>query len=60
MVTLEFDIALVLPMVENFLYEQLPRILALPLDQVPWHYHNVCATCEFAPRCSAAAGEHLP
>lgn len=54
-VMLEFDIALMVPLLCDFLYERLPAILVTRPDEVAWHYNPVCASCEYTGRCSQAA-----
>lgn len=36
---------------KDFLFTKLPTILALPREQVSWHFNPLCRTCSFEPEC---------
>jgi len=36
---------------DSFLFSMLPRVVRLPLDQVPWHYNAACNTCMWNTAC---------
>lgn len=36
---------------DSFLFSMLPRVVRLPLDQVPWHYNAACNTCMWNATC---------
>ncbi|CAG8510864.1 10605_t:CDS:10, partial [Dentiscutata erythropus] len=44
-----FSIDFMLPRVDRFLSEKLPRIVSA--SEVPWHYNHSCKTCEFVKDC---------
>ncbi|RIB13284.1 hypothetical protein C2G38_1747950 [Gigaspora rosea] len=44
-----FSMDFILPRVERFLSEELPRIVSA--SEVPWHYNHRCKTCKFVEDC---------
>lgn len=52
-----FDLSLSLGMVETFLRERLPQLLARPTDEVSWHLQYRCEACEYYRHCKAEALE---
>ncbi|KAG0365645.1 Tripartite DNA replication factor [Gamsiella multidivaricata] len=52
-----FSLAFMRPVVEEFIFRDLPAILKKPLRSVVWHIDNSCHQCEFLPRCKGDALE---
>ena len=45
------DLHLLDDSLKEFLFRRLPAILALPREQVKWHFNPLCRTCSFEPEC---------
>ncbi|KAI1317207.1 Tripartite DNA replication factor [Mortierella claussenii] len=52
-----FSLTFMRPVVENFIYKELPAILMKPLRSAVWHIDSPCLQCEFLPRCKSDARE---
>ncbi|KAF9933357.1 Tripartite DNA replication factor [Linnemannia zychae] len=50
-----FSLAFMRPIIENFIYMELPTILLRPLDQTVWHIDTPCNQCEFLDGCKKDA-----
>ncbi|KAF9198227.1 Tripartite DNA replication factor [Haplosporangium sp. Z 27] len=50
-----FSLAFMRPIVENFIYEELPMILMKPLRSTVWHIDIPCLQCEFLDSCKMDA-----
>jgi hypothetical protein len=46
-----FTPATLKPQMESFLFSTLPKLVKLPLDQVPWHFNSLCDTCQWRTSC---------
>lgn len=40
---------------KKFLFKKVPTILALPYEQVKWHFNPLCRTCPFESVCRSRA-----
>ncbi|KAK5798768.1 P-loop containing nucleoside triphosphate hydrolase protein [Linnemannia elongata] len=54
-----FSLVFMRPIIENFLYRELPAILMKPLSQATWHIDSPCHQCEFLDSCKDDAREQL-
>ncbi|KAF9904536.1 Tripartite DNA replication factor, partial [Lobosporangium transversale] len=52
-----FSLTFMRPIVENFIYKELPEILMKPLRSAVWHIDSPCLQCEFLPGCELDAVE---
>jgi hypothetical protein len=50
-----FDLRFSIVTLEEFLSNRLHRILAAPIDELPWHLFFRCEWCEFYPHCREEA-----
>ncbi|KAI8921333.1 hypothetical protein DFJ77DRAFT_545863 [Powellomyces hirtus] len=48
----EFSLPMLRPLLENFLFEEVPRTLSKPVTKVPWHFNPLCRGCDFVNRCA--------
>ncbi|KAI9096652.1 hypothetical protein DFS34DRAFT_149922 [Phlyctochytrium arcticum] len=46
-----FSLVILRPLLEQFLFRQLPLVLDTPLKDVPWRFKSVCASCDYVTRC---------
>src|ERR1700734_3522856 len=49
------NLRLISDSLKAFLFHRLPKILALPRDNVKWHFNPLCRTCPFEPECRTRA-----
>ncbi|KAG0216095.1 Tripartite DNA replication factor [Mortierella sp. GBA30] len=54
-----FSLTFMRPIVEAFIYKELPSILLKPLRSAVWHIDSPCHQCEFLPACKADAKEQM-
>ncbi|GJJ68960.1 hypothetical protein EMPS_01306 [Entomortierella parvispora] len=54
-----FSLVFMQPLVENFLFHELPEILSKPLKEAIWHIDYPCLQCEFLPQCKEDAREQM-
>ncbi|KAG0050607.1 Tripartite DNA replication factor [Gryganskiella cystojenkinii] len=54
-----FSLAFMQPIVENFLFQELPSILSKPRVEAIWHIDSPCYQCEFLPKCKQEAQEQM-
>ncbi|KAF9092872.1 Tripartite DNA replication factor [Mortierella sp. AD031] len=54
-----FSLAFMRPIIENFIYKELPAILMKPLRQAVWHIDSPCHQCEFLDSCKDDAREQM-
>ncbi|KAJ3023120.1 hypothetical protein HKX48_004236 [Thoreauomyces humboldtii] len=47
----EFSLPMFRPLLENFLFDELPKTLASDVAEVPWHLNPLCRGCDFVARC---------
>ncbi|KAJ3181160.1 hypothetical protein HDU87_001289 [Geranomyces variabilis] len=47
----EFSLPMLQPLLETFLFSDVPRTLSQELSQVPWHFNPLCQGCDFVERC---------
>jgi hypothetical protein len=47
------SISLFAPAFDAFLFEELPRILYQPYEQVKWHYNPLCHGCKYELECKS-------
>ncbi|KND03425.1 uncharacterized protein SPPG_00910 [Spizellomyces punctatus DAOM BR117] len=47
----QFSVSLLRPLLEDFLFRDVPAILGRELKNVPWQYNSLCSGCEFMDRC---------
>lgn len=40
---------------DDFLFRQVPRIVALPREDVKWHFNPLCAVCPYKSSCRGRA-----
>ncbi|KAG0006117.1 Tripartite DNA replication factor [Entomortierella chlamydospora] len=52
-----FSLVFMRPIVENFIFEELPSILMKPLRSAVWHIDSPCLQCEFLPSCKVDAAK---
>jgi hypothetical protein len=50
--------SLLAPALDALLFRDLPKVIALPLDRVKWHYSPLCRGCRYEPECRTRAQEH--
>ncbi|WP_440955415.1 AAA domain-containing protein [Methanosarcina sp. Mfa9] len=50
-----FNLGFNIRIIEEFLRYRLPKILAEPLKDVPWHVYNRCELCDFYRHCREEA-----
>ncbi|KAJ1531173.1 hypothetical protein HK096_007851, partial [Nowakowskiella sp. JEL0078] len=46
-----FSISMILPVVEDFLFRQLPGIVSKKESDIPWHFNQLCEDCEYREGC---------
>lgn len=49
------SISLLAPPLDALLFRDLPKVIALPLDRVNWHYNPLCHGCRYEPDCRTRA-----
>ncbi|KAF9547215.1 Tripartite DNA replication factor [Mortierella hygrophila] len=54
-----FSLAFMRPIIENFIYKELPAILTKPLNEAVWHIDSPCLQCEFLDSCKDDAREQM-
>ncbi|KAF9583687.1 hypothetical protein BGW38_008857, partial [Lunasporangiospora selenospora] len=54
-----FSLTFMQPVVENFIYKELPAMLSKPLQKAVWHIDSPCLQCEFLPNCKVDAKEQM-
>lgn len=54
-----FSLVFMQPLVENFLFHELPEILSKPTREATWHIDYPCLQCEFLPQCKEDAREQM-
>lgn len=54
-----FSLAFMRPIIENFIYNELPAILMKPLNRAVWHIDSPCHQCEFLDSCKDDAREQM-
>lgn len=52
-----FSLAFMQPIVENFIFRELPALLIKPKQSVVWHIDDPCLQCEFLAGCKKDAAE---
>jgi hypothetical protein len=55
----KFSLTFMQPIVENFLFHELPEILSKPKAKATWHIDSPCYQCEFLPQCKRDAQEQM-
>lgn len=50
--------SLLAPALDALLFRDLPKVIALPLDRVKWHYNPLCRGCRYEPECRTRAQDH--
>ena len=50
--------SLLAPALDALLFQDLPKVIGLPLDRVKWHYNPLCRGCRYEPECRTRAQEH--
>lgn len=50
--------SLLAPALDALLFRDLPKVIALPLDRVKWHYNPLCRGCRYEPECRTRARDH--
>jgi hypothetical protein len=46
-----FNLSLITPMVEEYLFQKLPALLMKPVRDLDWHLNPFCSVCEFTDVC---------
>ncbi|KAF9132533.1 Tripartite DNA replication factor [Mortierella sp. 14UC] len=54
-----FSLAFMRPIIENFIYKELPAILMKSLDKAVWHIDSPCYQCEFLDSCKNDARDQM-
>ncbi|KAG0278089.1 Tripartite DNA replication factor [Linnemannia exigua] len=54
-----FSLAFMRPIIENFIYKELPAMLMKPLDKATWHIDSPCHQCEFLDSCKKDARDQM-
>ncbi|KAG0375559.1 Tripartite DNA replication factor [Mortierella sp. AD032] len=54
-----FSLAFMRPIIENFIYKELPAMLMKPLDKAAWHIDSPCHQCEFLDSCKKDARDQM-
>ncbi|KAF9486004.1 hypothetical protein BDN70DRAFT_902787 [Pholiota conissans] len=49
------SISLLAPAVDAFIFQELPQVLSLPIEDVNWHYNPLCRGCRYEPDCKSRA-----
>ncbi|KAF8911535.1 hypothetical protein CPB84DRAFT_1722843 [Gymnopilus junonius] len=49
------SISLLAPAFDVLLFKELPKVIALPYEEVKWHYNPLCHGCHYEPVCRARA-----
>ncbi|KAI9207287.1 uncharacterized protein BJ171DRAFT_596851 [Polychytrium aggregatum] len=50
-----FSVSVLRPLLEDFLFRQLPSIMAKPAGEAAWHLREACQGCEYMDECRAVA-----
>ena len=51
------QVSLLAPSIDRFLFERLPKLLALQRESVDWHFNPLCQGCKFSSGCREASIE---